>query len=362
VTGRNEITRRVVAHYRAHARDLPFRHTKDPYAIWICEIMAQQTRLSVVIPYWQRWLARFPTVAALAEAPLDDVLAHWSGLGYYARARALHRAAAVIMERHDGRLPNDVEALTALPGIGPYTAGAIASIAYGRRAAIVDGNVARIFARLYGIEDDVLAPATKREMWRLAGELVPARTASEFNQGLMDLGATICTPRSPRCLVCPLGDLCVARRDGRQAELPVVRRKTATPLVEIATAWIVDRRGRWLMCRRVPDGLFGGLWELPEAQAIGIEVGGRVVAEHTHQLSHRRIRYRVYVGSSTFTFTGGVYDCSRWIYPTELPTLAISSATASLSRTLMETTWPTPPALRRSSAKASTRSSKAWDS
>jgi len=199
-----EITRRVVAHFRTHARDLPFRKTRDPYAIWVCEIMAQQTRLSVVIPYWERWLARFPTVAALAAAALDDVLAHWAGLGYYARARALHRAAGVIVERHGGRLPEDPEALAALPGIGPYTAGAIASIAHGRRAAIVDGNVARIFARLFGIEADVLAPATKREMWRLAGELVPARSPGEFNQGLMDLGATVCRPRTPDCPACPL--------------------------------------------------------------------------------------------------------------------------------------------------------------
>jgi A/G-specific adenine glycosylase len=360
-----EIANRVVAHYRAHARDLPFRKTRDPYAIWVCEIMAQQTRLAVVIPYWERWLARFPTVRSLAGAPLDDVLAHWAGLGYYARARGLHRAAKVLVERHGGRLPDDVAELAGLPGIGPYTAGAIASIAFGKRAPIVDGNVARIFARLFGIEADVLAPATKREMWRLAGDLVPAASAGEFNQGLMDLGATICTPRSPSCLVCPLADLCEARRQGRQAELPLARKKGATPLVDVAAAWIRDRRGRWLLCRRAPEGLFGGLWELPDAAALGIAIGGRgekPIAEHTHQLSHRTIRYRVYAAAGTPSMRPP-YDSARFFTPAELESLGVSSATAALARALLETDpWQTPTAQEHSSKKGSTRSSRGWAS
>lgn len=354
------VTQLVVDHYRRHARDLPFRRTRDGYAIWVCEIMAQQTRLSVVIPYWERWLQRFPTVAALAAAPLDDVLASWSGLGYYARARSLHRAAQVVMREHGGRLPSTAAELEKLPGIGPYTAGAIASIAFGEAAPVVDGNVARIFARLYGIEEDVLAPASRKKMWDLALGLVPARAASEFNQGLMDIGATICTPRSPRCGPCPLRSICVARRDGRQAELPVLAKKGATPRIEIR-AGLVTRGGRWLLFRRRPDGLFGGLWELPDLDALGVPAAAKKpLAEHTHQLTHRTIRYRVYPARlASAAHPPPPYDAARWFAPTALASLAISSATAALAKRLTENgPWQTASAQSSSSRRDSSRSSR----
>ena len=196
-----DLAARVVAHYRRHRRDLPWRNTRDPYAIWICEIMAQQTRLETMRPYWERWMARFPTVRALARAPLDNVLALWAGLGYYRRARNLHAAARVIVERHGGVFPDDAEAIAALPGIGRYTTGAIASIAFGRRLPVLDGNVRRVLARLSGETADAA-------LWARAEELVPADAPGDFNQGLMDLGATVCAPRTPRCGGCPMKGFC----------------------------------------------------------------------------------------------------------------------------------------------------------
>ena len=190
-----DIARRIVAFYRRHRRDLPWRRTADPYAIWVSEIMLQQTRVATVIPYWERWMARFPTVSALATAPLDDVLAAWAGLGYYSRARNLHAGARWVAGEGAGELPRTASGLRAVPGIGPYTAGAIASIAWGERAPLVDGNVARVLARLHGVEDDVKSTAGQRRIWALAGELMTALAATdaagELNQGLMELGATV---------------------------------------------------------------------------------------------------------------------------------------------------------------------------
>ncbi len=300
------IAERIVRHFRSIQRDLPWRQTRDPYAIWISEIMLQQTRVATVIPYYQRWLERFPTVRALAEAPLDDVLAAWSGLGYYTRARNLHRCAGDIVSRHGGSLPDSASALRELPGIGRYTAGAIASIAFGRQEPVVDGNVARVLARIYELEIDIKSSAGMRELWKLAGSLVPAESPSDFNQGLMELGATVCTPRGPSCLVCPVGDLCRARAAGRQGSLPIVpARKKASelPLIDASALWIW-RRGRLLLARRAPQGLYGGLWELPQTEdfaQLETIVPGAVrladpapIFEHRQVLSHRQLRIRVF--------------------------------------------------------------------
>src|SRR5262245_19380438 len=204
----------VVAWYRAARRDLPWRETRDPYAIWVSEIMLQQTRVATVIPYWQRWMARFPTLTALADAPLDDVLAHWSGLGYYSLARNLHRGAAEVARDRGGTLPSTAAGLRDVPGIGAYTAGAIASFAYGERAPLVDGNVARVLARFYGVAADVKSTVGARRIWQLAAGVMadlPADAApGDLNQGLMELGATVCTARSPACDACPLAAGCIA--------------------------------------------------------------------------------------------------------------------------------------------------------
>jgi A/G-specific adenine glycosylase len=340
-----DIARRLLAHYRRGRRDLPWRRTRDPYAIWVSEVMLQQTRVETVIPYFERWMVRFPTVRALADAPLDDVLSCWAGLGYYARARSLHRAAREVVDRLHGVVPDDAEGLRALPGVGRYTAGAIASIAFGRREPVVDGNVARVYARLFGIEDDVKSVATLRRLWDLAARIVPARAPGDFNQALMELGATICTPRSPACASCPLAATCVARRDGRQDELPLVARKKAAKRVGIDAALVV-RGGRWLLARRAAEGLFGGLWELPELGALAGAVPlGEPVAEHVHQLTHRTIRYRVFRAELAGPPRAGApYDATRFTSPATLPSLGVSSATLKLAESLRSTEWPTPKA------------------
>ncbi|HEY5926977.1 MAG TPA: A/G-specific adenine glycosylase, partial [Kofleriaceae bacterium] len=237
----------VVTHYRRDRRDLPWRKTRDPYAIWVSEIMLQQTRVATVIPYWERWMAKFPTVNALAAAPLDDVLAAWAGLGYYSRARNLWSGAREVTASFAGALPRQASELRRVPGIGPYTAGAIASIAYGERAPLVDGNVARVLARVFAIEHDIKSTAGQKALWQRAGELMQALPADhapgDLNQGLMELGATLCSPTSPRCLLCPLASQCIAARTGRQDELPVVAaRKKASELPVLARAalWIAE--------------------------------------------------------------------------------------------------------------------------
>lgn len=261
-----EIAAALGAWFDREARDLPWRRTRDPYAIWLSEVMLQQTRVETVIPYYERFLARYPTVADLAAAELDQVLSLWSGLGYYRRARGLHLAAREVTVRHGGAFPREAAGLRALPGIGAYTAGAIASIAFDRREPIVDGNVARVLARLEGIDDDIRGGAGARRLWAAAARLVPADRPGQFNQALMELGATVCTPRSPRCGACPVDGACVARAEGREEELPVISPKRDAPSVSMVAA-VVRAGRRVLLARRAEGGLFGGLWEPPMVEA-----------------------------------------------------------------------------------------------
>ncbi len=346
VTPVSEVGSEIVAFYRRGRRDLPWRRTADPYAVWVSEIMLQQTRVATVIPYFERWLERFPTVEALAAAPLDDVLAMWSGLGYYSRARNLHKGAAEVVARYDGRVPRTVKELRGLPGIGRYTAGAIASIAYGEPEPVLDGNVMRVLARLYAIDDDVKATATQKRLWDLATELVPADAPGDFNQGMMELGATVCTPTSPTCLVCPLRERCAARAQGRQDELPnLPRRKKADelPLIDAAAAWIT-RRDKVLLVRRRPGGLFGGLWELPQATsadalhtAVGLPVtltADAPAVRHRQQLTHRRLQIEVWparMGKGRVTPDAASYDAFRWQHLDRLDELGLASGTARIA-------------------------------
>jgi len=228
--------------------------------------MLQQTRVETVIPYYQRFLERFPNVRALASAQLDEVLSMWSGLGYYRRARELHRCAQQVTDEHEGSFPRRAEELKRLRGIGPYTAGAVASIAFDEPAPLVDGNVARVFARLFTLEDDMKTPAGLRRVWSIAERLVPQEKPGAFNQALMELGATVCVPRDPACLVCPVRDLCGARRQGRERDLPVMGEKKASPRVLMVAA-VVEHEGCVLFARRKEGGLFGGLWEPPMVEA-----------------------------------------------------------------------------------------------
>lgn len=251
-------------------RDLPWRRRRDPYAVWVSEVMLQQTQVATVIPYFERWLTRFPDVAALAAAPLDDVLKAWEGLGYYARGRNLHRASQEIVARHGGRIPADRAALLALPGIGRYTAGAILSLAFGQREPALDGNVKRVLCRLFDVAGDPREAVTENRLWEWATALVraaPDGAAGDLNEALMELGATVCTPGAPECAACPLADLCQAHAHGVEAERPVRVAKTRTPHYAVTAAIIADEAGRYLIVQRPPEGLLGGLWGFPGSAA-----------------------------------------------------------------------------------------------
>ncbi|MCC6904826.1 MAG: A/G-specific adenine glycosylase, partial [Anaerolineae bacterium] len=249
--------------FSAHQVDLPWRRERTPYRVWLSEIMLQQTQVTTVIPYYLRFLERFPTVEALAAAPLDNVLKLWEGLGYYSRARNLHRAAQMVTEEPGGVFPDTVEGLLALPGVGRYTAGAIASIAFGVDASLLDGNVIRIFTRLFDIPDDVTDPAAKARLWRLADDMVPRGRAALWNEGLMELGRLVCTPKSPACAECPLRDLCTSYAAGTVSERPVRRPRATTPHYDVVAGVIRRADGALLIAQRRLDGMLGGLWEFP---------------------------------------------------------------------------------------------------
>jgi A/G-specific adenine glycosylase len=268
---------RIVAWQRRHGRsDLPWQGTRDPYRIWVSEVMLQQTQVATVIPYFERFMARFPDIAALATAPEDEVMRHWSGLGYYARARNLQRAAGEIVARHGGRFPLDVAEAQALPGIGRSTAAAIVAFATGARHAILDGNVKRVLARHFGVRGRVDSAAVLRSLWALADSLVPARGVERYTQGLMDLGATVCVRANPACDRCPVRASCVAHREGRVAELPGRKAARAVPVRHVAMLAIVAA-DEVLVERRPPSGIWGGLWSLPEAPA-GVDPAARAGA------------------------------------------------------------------------------------
>ncbi|MGZ5123023.1 MAG: A/G-specific adenine glycosylase [Burkholderiales bacterium] len=274
----------IIAWQAAHGRHgLPWQNTRDPYAIWISEIMLQQTQVATVIPYYQRFMARFPHVSALAAAPLDDVLVHWSGLGYYSRARNLHRAGQVMRDEHGCRMPDSVEAVAALPGIGRSTAAAIVVFAYGGRHAILDGNVKRVLARACGITGYPGDKPVADALWRAAERLLPSRCVEGYTQGLMDLGATVCLRRSPRCVECPVRESCVAFRDGLIDSVPAPRPRKALPHRNTVML-ILEHAGSLLLEKRPAPGIWGGLWCFPEvctgddiaaacAQRFGARIG-----------------------------------------------------------------------------------------
>ena len=260
----SNFSQRLIAWQRQHGRhDLPWQNTRDPYRIWVSEIMLQQTQVATVIPYYQRFMARFSDIASLAAADEEAVLTHWSGLGYYARGRNLHAAARQVAALHQGIFPHDVNAICALPGIGPSTAAAIAAFAFGTRGAILDGNVKRVLTRCFGIEGFPGDKAVEAKLWTLAASLLPDAEIERYSQGLMDLGATLCTRAAPRCNDCPVSVQCVARRDGRTAQLPSSKPKKTIP--ERETVMLILRHANEVLLeKRATKGIWGGLWSLPE--------------------------------------------------------------------------------------------------
>jgi A/G-specific adenine glycosylase len=258
---------RVLAWFDRHGRQhLPWRRPATPYRVWVSEIMLQQTQVATVIPYFGRFVRRFPDIEALAEAHLDEVLRHWSGLGYYARARNLHRAARIVRDQHKGEFPQDIEAVRTLPGVGRSTAGAILALSLDQHYAILDGNVKRVLARHRGIEGWPGASQVTKQLWRVADHETPARRVADYTQAMMDLGALVCTWRNPHCGDCPLHVDCEARRAGRTHELPAPRPARVLPVRKIMMVMAHDRDGEVLLERRPPVGLWGGLLSLPEVQ------------------------------------------------------------------------------------------------
>jgi len=255
--------------FRSAHRTMPWRKTRDPYAIWLSEVMLQQTQVTTVIPYYNKFLTRFPDVKSLAMADIRDVLSLWAGLGYYRRAHQLHRSAREILEKHKGRLPSHYDALLQLPGFGPYTAGAVASIAFGEPVPAVDGNVLRVMTRILADPRDIQKPAAQRELRQRAAQWVPARNAGLFNQALMELGATVCTAQNPRCPVCPVRTLCRSYQAGNPTRYPFRNQRDARRRIYLAAIFACSPRGRVLMAERPASGLWAGLWELPSLSVPG---------------------------------------------------------------------------------------------
>lgn len=339
------IGNRVLEWYRRHRRDLPWRDDPSPYRVWVSEVMLQQTQVATVIPYFERFMARFPTIEDLAAADDGDVIKAWEGLGYYARARNLHRAARVVLERHGGRVPGDPEAFRALPGVGEYICAAVQSICFGHPMAVVDGNVRRVLARLFEIDHPVGTAAAARAFRERAHEILVADDASSFNQGMMELGALVCRPTSPRCEECPLSPPCGARRRGTQVGFPVKPPKRRVPEVRAAVG-VIESNGRMLITRRPDDGLLGGLWEFPggkieagespeaalereirEEVGLDVEVIG-FVARVRHAYTHFKVELDVFRcrprGAAEVTLNGPTDH--RWIAREEIADYAFPKA------------------------------------
>lgn len=297
--------------FREEARDLPWRKSKDPYHIWLSEVLLQQTRVDQGLPYYNRFLSALPTLESLAAASEHDVLKLWEGLGYYTRARNLHKAARQVMEQYGGRLPEQAELLQLLPGVGKYTAGAIASIAFNERAPVVDGNVKRVLSRLFDIAQSIDDTAVDKKLWALADALVPESDPGDFNQAMMELGARICTPKKPDCGSCPVAGECEAYKRGVQEKRPVRKAKKAVPHKEIVVA-VIMQDGKYLIGKRPADGMLAGLWEFPggkleageshqealsrecrEELGIDVKVGG-MIASVNHAYTHLKVTLNVY--------------------------------------------------------------------
>jgi A/G-specific adenine glycosylase len=340
--------------YAQNGRELPWRSHPIPYWVWVSEIMLQQTRVETVLPYFDRWIQRFPTLDALADASEQDVLQAWEGLGYYSRARNLHRAARAVQQEYDGQIPADPEQLQKLPGIGRYTAGAIASIAFGKDAPALDANIRRVLARVFNVAVPARSPEGERLLWHLAGASLPAGRAGDYNQALMDLGSQICTPRAPACPYCPIAQHCQARLLGVQEARPVLEAKPAVPHY-VVTAAIIQRGDQVLIAQRPAQGLLGGLWEFPGGKLeageeltdglkreIQEELGVDILVDapfgiYRHGYTHFKVTLHAFCCRLSGEEPRALHASDlRWATPAELPEFPMGKIDRQIARRLKD--------------------------
>lgn len=341
---------KLLAWYKKYGRhDMPWRKTKDPYAVFLSEIMLQQTTVATVRPYYDRFLKKFPTLRSLADGDLNDVLALWSGLGYYARARNLWAAIRTVHSDFRGKIPSDTQTLQKLPGVGPYTAGAIASFAFNKQAAVLDGNIIRVLMRILAIEDDPKMKAVLIVLRKTGMDLARVKS-KDVNLGLMDLGSTVCLPQNPHCEKCPVSGFCLARQAGRQNDIPLKGETPERPTVRRLFA-VLGHEGKWLLGQRPKEGLFGGLWEFPGVDApsgiepvqyleegVHQEIGFKIQVQRAlppfeHQLTHRIFVVRAFLcdplttGPDLLPKKSAHYDKFKWMAPSKLNQVGVSSIT-----------------------------------
>jgi len=293
----------LVHWYKENARDLPWRETLDPYQILISEIMLQQTQVKTALPYFRRWINRFPTINSLANASEKEVLKLWEGLGYYSRARNLLKAAQIIVDQYSGEIPDDRKLLEKLPGIGKYTGGAIASIAFGKDEAILDGNIRRVFCRIFNIEVPIRTDNSERILYELANENLIKGNAGDYNQALMELGALICLPKNPKCGICPVSNLCIANKLNLQNERPVKNKKPVIPHYHVVAGVIVNLSGEVLISKRPESGLLGGMWEFPGGKIEPGEKPGEALTRELMEELGVFIQVNDYIGMFKHAYT-----------------------------------------------------------
>ena len=349
---RQSISRRLLTWFRRNARVVPWRSNRDPYRIWVSEVMLQQTQVATVIPYFERFLRRFPTLAEIAMADEQEVLRYWEGLGYYRRARSLWRAARHLNDGGHQTVPDDLEVVRALPGFGRYTANAVLSQAYDRRVTILEANSQRVLCRLFGIKKDPREALVREQLWQLSEAILPARSVGDFNQALMELGALVCTPSQPKCSACPVRAHCQANSQGSQNEIPVRAKATATVAVN-EVAIVVGRRNQFLLVQRPDEGLWAGMWEFPHhplesmesldagarrlLSTIGLECGPSIPLD---VIRHSVTRFRITMTCLQATYRVGVvrlagYRSFAWISAEDLAHYPLSAPQRRLARRLM---------------------------
>ena len=343
-----EIARRLLVWYRQNKRILPWRDSTNPYAVWVSEIMLQQTRVETVIPYFERWMEKFPSAESLAASDEQGILNLWEGLGYYSRARNLHLATQIVVAEYGGKLPADAATLQKLPGIGRYTAAAIASMAFGLDEAALDGNIRRVYARIFNIEEPLGTAKTEKIFWRLAEENLPTGEAGDYNQALMDLGATLCSPRSPKCEDCPINGSCQAYQLGVQETLPVRKAKRAVPHYVHAAGVIVEA-GRVLLAKRPSQGLLAGMWEFPNGRVDGDPAEGLAdVIWRAHKLKVHAVNplVEIHHAYTHFKITEYAFRCERvhvspnkkmrWVNIAELEDYPMGKVDRQIARRLVK--------------------------